>query len=100
MRRPRNTFSFDVRYDRGPLNVFLLANGRSRMLDLEPNLGSPTMFTPGYGVVTLGGSYRITRQLEAFARVVNLFDRDYEDALGYPALGRSGTAGVRVAIGR
>jgi outer membrane cobalamin receptor len=34
-----------------------------------------------------------------FARVTNLFDRQYEDVLGYPALGRSIIVGVRVAAG-
>jgi hypothetical protein len=32
--------------------------------------------------------------------VLNLFDRGYEEALGFPALGRSVIAGVRVAAGR
>jgi hypothetical protein len=32
--------------------------------------------------------------------VTNLFDRSYEEAFGFPALGRSGMAGLRVAAGR
>ena len=100
VRRPRHTFALDVRFDRGPIHVFALINGRSRMLDLEPNFGAPTIFATGFGVVSMGASYRITRQLEGYARVSNLLDKDYEDALGYPALRRSGMVGLRVAIGR
>ena len=93
-------FSIDARYERGRLQLFFLLNGRSRMLDVEPNSGAPTMFAPGYQVYAAGGSYRILRGVEAYARVTNLFDRDYEDALGYPAQARSASAGLRVAIGR
>ena len=47
-----------------------------------------------------GGSYRITRSIEAYARVTNLFNRAYEDALGYPAQARSASVGLRVALSR
>jgi hypothetical protein len=32
--------------------------------------------------------------------VENLFDERYEEALGFPALGRRATVGIRVAAGR
>ena len=35
---------------------------------------------PGYAVVNLHGSCRLTKKLEVFARVVNLFDRKYSTA--------------------
>ena len=35
---------------------------------------------PGYVVVNLQSTYRLTPQLELFARLVNLFDRDYATA--------------------
>jgi hypothetical protein len=38
--------------------------------------------------------------VDVFARGMNLFDRTYEETLGYPALQRSGMVGVRVAVGR
>jgi outer membrane cobalamin receptor len=43
---------------------------------------------------------RVHRAIDVFARGINLFDREYEETLGYPALGRSGMVGVRVAVGR
>lgn len=33
---------------------------------------------PGYAVVNLDGRYQITKQLQVFARAVNIFDRQYE----------------------
>jgi len=100
IRRPRHAFSIDARCPFGPATVFVLINSRSRTLDIEPNFGAPTMYSDGYGVVTLGGSYRINRQFEAYARVANLLDNDYEEALGYPAQRRSAAVGLRVALSR
>ena len=70
------------------------------MADFEPNFAIAVLSSPGYVVANLGGSVRITKTLEAYARVTNLADRSYEDALGYPAPGRLAMVGVRVAISR
>jgi vitamin B12 transporter len=51
-------------------------------------------------VWSAGASWRIVRPLEVYGRVENLFDRAYEEAFGFPALGRRATAGVRIAAGR
>ena len=51
----------------------------------------------------LGGlrlAYRLLPQVEAFARVENGFDADYQDVFGYGQPGRSVHAGLRVALGR
>ncbi len=42
---------------------------------------------------------RLTRMLEAFVVAENVFDRRYQDVLGYPALGRSVRAGLRFRSG-
>ena len=100
VRRPRHQGSLDVRYARGRAQVFLVVNGRNAMTDLEPNFVDVALTNPGFVVYAAGGSFRISRQLEAYARVTNLLDREYEDALGYPAQARSASVGLRVAIGR
>ena len=38
--------------------------------------------------------------VDVFVRGLNLFDRHYEETLGFPALERCGMAGVRFAVGR
>ena len=54
----------------------------------------------GYDVWHAGASWRVVRGVEVFGRVENLFDRAYEEALGFPAPGRTAMAGIRVAAGR
>jgi vitamin B12 transporter len=43
--------------------------------------------------------YRITPALEAYARVENAFDADYQDVFGYNTPGRTVYAGVRIRLG-
>jgi vitamin B12 transporter len=50
---------------------------------------------PGYARFDLSGSYRVSHGVTFYARATNLFDKQYQDALGYPALGRDMRAGVR-----
>ena len=102
IRRPRHHVSLDLAMRRGRATGFLRAGARGRMLDVEPNLGAfGGLFTSaGYLVADAGASWQITRQMELFGRVTNLFDRRYEETLGYPALSRSAVMGVRVAVRR
>jgi outer membrane receptor protein involved in Fe transport len=80
---------------------FVRGNGRSTTLDVEPSMGTfGGLFDAlGYNAWTVGATVRAARLVDAYARVENLFNRTYEEALGYPALGRRFTAGLRVAAG-
>jgi vitamin B12 transporter len=44
-------------------------------------------------------AYRITDQLEGYARVENGFDADYQDVVGYATPGRTVHAGIRLRFG-
>jgi vitamin B12 transporter len=44
--------------------------------------------------------WRLTQALEAYARAENLFDADYQDAVGYHTPGRTIYAGIRIRLGR
>jgi outer membrane cobalamin receptor len=101
LRRPARQFSTELVVRGGSLSGFLTAGGRSRTRDVDPSFGTfgGLFDTPGYAVVTVGGAWRPLRQIEVFGRVANLFDRQYEEALGFPALGRAAIVGLRVAAG-
>jgi outer membrane receptor protein involved in Fe transport len=100
-RRPRHAGGLALQYSRGSLTVFADIAGRGKTLDVEPNQGATAgLFdNPGYTTVDIGGSIRVTKNLEFFGRGLNLFDRRYEESLGYPARGRGGMIGARVAVG-
>jgi outer membrane receptor protein involved in Fe transport len=102
IRRPRHQSAATVRYSTVRLSAFAELLQRSRTLDLEPNFGSfgGLFFASGYSTINAGVSVPIGGRLDVFARSLNLTNRKYEETLGYPALGRSGIVGVRVATSR
>lgn len=59
----------------------------------------PVTHTAGYGRVDVGGWYALTGHMSAYLNMGNLFDRRYEEAAGYPALGFNFRAGMRFRIG-
>ncbi len=106
-RRPAHHGSLAVTWTGARAGAFLTVNGRGRMLDLEPNAGAGACFgqpapcravfdNPGYVTTDAGASLRLNAAVEVFGRVSNLFNRAYEEALGFPALGRAGMVGLRV----
>lgn len=102
LRRPRHQGGIDVTWQAGRAQLFATATLRGDTLDVEPNFGaSGGLFTnPGHRVFTVGGAWRLQNYVSIYARVVNATDLRYEDVLGYPALGRTAYAGVRIAARR
>jgi outer membrane cobalamin receptor len=43
--------------------------------------------------------YNFGRGVSLYARAQNLFDKQYQDALGYPALGRDYRVGMKYQFG-
>ncbi|MEZ5558927.1 MAG: TonB-dependent receptor, partial [Pseudomonadales bacterium] len=52
----------------------------------------------GYNRVDLSISWKPTETLRLWAAVDNLFDEDYEEAIGFPALGSRWRAGIRWSL--
>ena len=52
----------------------------------------------GYTIVNLAGSYDLSQGLSAYARIDNLFDRRYQDPVGFLRPGFGIFAGLRVAL--
>jgi outer membrane cobalamin receptor len=102
LRRPSHQFGLDLRVDAGRLTTFLRGGARSSVTDVDPSFGTfgGLYELAGYSVWDAGAAWRLHRRLEIVGRVANLFDRDYEEVLGFPTPGRSAMVGLRVAAGR
>jgi vitamin B12 transporter len=50
---------------------------------------------PGYARFDVAAHYDFRHGVSLYARAQNLFDKQYQDVLGYPALGRDSRVGVR-----
>ena len=102
LRRPAHRGFADAVYTRGAVTAFASLEARGETLDIDPSFGlfGGLYDNTGYATSSAGLSWRLGRSLTIFGRVTNLFDRPYEEVLGFPASGRQVAGGVRVAAGR
>lgn len=102
LRRPRHQGSLTFEWVLPRATVFSMLDARGAALDAEPAFGpSGGLYdNPGHAVVDVGGAFRLMRGVEVFGRVLNLFDRAYEEVLGFPSPGRTVFVGVRLLYSR
>jgi outer membrane cobalamin receptor len=102
LRRPRHSGSLTLGWTRERGSLFATVDSRGAALDAEPSFGpSGGLYqNAGRTVADAGGTVRVVRSVEVFARVLNLLDRSYEEVLGFPSPGRTAFVGVRVAARR
>jgi vitamin B12 transporter len=53
------------------------------------------IMNPGYARFDLAASYNVARGVSVYGRIANLADKKYQEAYGYPALGREFRIGVK-----
>ena len=94
LRRPPNSGSLTLNAALRRLNITLGGYFTGVRTDSD-FLGLGFTRNPGYARFDLSGSYGVSHGVTFYARAANLFDKQYQDALGYPALGRDMRAGVR-----
>jgi outer membrane cobalamin receptor len=101
VRRPRHQGWVEATVTHGRGSMFARFGARGRVLDVDPSFGAfgGTLDAAGFAVADAGASVTLWRRVAAFGRVTNLLDRRYEEALGFPAAGRTLIGGVRVAAG-
>ena len=98
LRRPKNQGSLTATFGGSRLNGggTLVLVGRRADSDFQ-NIGLTE--NEGYARLDLRARVRIVPRLEALVIAENVLDREYQEILGYPALGRSIRAGLRFRSG-
>jgi vitamin B12 transporter len=98
IRRPKHSGSLLLNYlgNRWGANVGGSFVGRRPDSDF---FGFGIDHAPGYARVDLGGWYALNSRVTAYANVENALDKQYQEVVGYPALGISVRAGLRFRIG-
>jgi len=98
LRRPRNKVGLNLQHrcldDRATLNAYLLYVGSRQ--DFNELGGIITL--ADYITLNLSGTYALSDAWEAFARIDNLTDSDYEDVYSFATPGISGYAGLRLSL--
>jgi vitamin B12 transporter len=99
LRRPRNKVSVSSVWkptDKLTLSSTLLYVGSWKDYDRQGLLYAPED-APAYTVVNLAAEYRMNKNVTWFGRIDNLFDRRYEDPIGWQQPGLTIYGGVRIA---
>jgi len=97
LRRPVNSGSLALNVFYARINWNLIGYFSGARTD--SNFIDPTQTkNPGYARFDTAASYTLTRGFALTARATNLFGKQYQDALGYPALGRDYRFGVRYSF--
>jgi len=93
LRRPLNSGSLNLNVGWRRMNWNFSGYFTGRRTD--SNFVDPAQFeNPGYARFDLATSYLIAGGISFTGRVTNLFDKQYQDAIGFPALGRDFRLGL------
>jgi Outer membrane cobalamin receptor protein len=96
IRRPRHSGSVNAAYvfAEDKARVFGEAVFSAGLLDTD-FVTYTNVRLKDYAVFNVGASYRFNEHLEAYAKVENLFDTEYEEVLNYNTQGRTAYFGLR-----
>ncbi|MCB1037243.1 MAG: TonB-dependent receptor, partial [Acidobacteria bacterium] len=92
-RRPRESGSFHLVYRPAEASLSLIALYVGRRPDLDPVTFEDTT-NGSYTRLDLAARWQRWQQFQPYGRVENLVDEDYDEALGFPAPGRTFVGGV------
>jgi vitamin B12 transporter len=98
-RRPKNKASLTANWqatDRLSLSSTLLYVGSWWDIDRDT---FATEKAPGFMTVNLAANYALTDSATLFARIDNLFNKQYENPMGFLQPGFGAYAGIRLAVG-
>jgi vitamin B12 transporter len=100
LRRAKNKVGFDANYrfgENGNINLNLVYVGKRA--DMNYATYPTTRLTmPGYVVTNLAASYHLTKNFQIIGRIDNLFNKDYEEVVGYGTPGISAFGGIRASF--
>ncbi|MFZ4525239.1 MAG: TonB-dependent receptor plug domain-containing protein [Chlorobium sp.] len=100
VRRPENKAGLTGTYrfgKKGSLSATAQWVGeRSEVPSAKDSNGKVVGTLPDYFLLNLAGSYNVSKQVELYGRIDNLFDTWYEEAWGYATPGRSAYAGIKL----
>lgn len=97
LRRPRHSGSYLAVWQNKRISAETGVIMRGQMLDSEPNFGlSAGQYpNPFYVTFNAGAQFQLRGNAWLTVKMSNILDRTYEESLGFPALGRNFTIGMK-----
>ena len=94
LRVPRNAGSVSLAWARGRWQADLTVRSEGQDADIDPSTFIPTD-RPGFVLANIAGSYALTPRLQLTARIEDIGDTHYQEALGYGEPRRGFFFGIR-----
>lgn len=97
LRRPLNKGSLNLNYiflEKGSVNVDIIYVGKQD--DMDPDTYERVK-AGDYTLINLAASYDITKNIQVFSRIDNLFNQDYEEVKGYGTPKFSIFGGIKIS---
>ena len=98
LRRPKHSATTLLTYSDKRWGANLAGSFVGRRKDSD-FLGFGINHAAGYVRVDMGGWYALTSRVTVYVALQNAFDKQYQEVVGYPALGANFRAGMRFRIG-
>ena len=98
LRRPKNKLGFNADYnflEKVNANIEIIYVGERDDKDFN-QYPVPRVKLPDYTLVNLSASYNFTKVVQFYGRIDNLFNKYYEDVLGYATPGQSEYLGIKL----
>lgn len=99
LRRPKNKVTVSAAWQvTRPLSLSATVMNVSGWVDGNRDFSIPRLAAAGYTVANLAGTFDLNSRVSMFGRIDNLFDRHYQDPVGFlrPSIGAF--AGLRAAL--
>jgi len=100
LRRPKHKIGFLTTYNflnKGSISLEIIYVGKRDDKDFS-TFPVARVVLPDYTIINLAAQFDVTQWLTVTGRVDNLFNKYYEDVLGYATPGLSGYAGIKVNL--
>jgi vitamin B12 transporter len=95
LRRPVNSGNAMLNATFLRMNWNLSGYFTGKRLDYDNNFPPGQIMNPGYALINLAASYNVSHGVSFYGRIANLANKKYQEAYGYPALGREFRIGVK-----
>ncbi|MHB8338992.1 MAG: TonB-dependent receptor plug domain-containing protein [Ignavibacteriaceae bacterium] len=98
LRQPKNKLGFNADYnflEKANANIEIIYVGERDDKDFN-QYPVPRVKLPDYTLVNLSASYNFTKVVQFYGRIDNLFNKYYEDVLGYATPGQSEYLGIKL----
>ena len=96
IRRPEHLANLGVRFSSADDRFRLLANYRFSRNAVDELFGIGRVPLDDYQVLDISAAFRVSERLEAYGRLENVADEDYQEVTGFRSAGFAAYAGARV----